>query len=261
MAFSVEEFRDLIRLLEEHPEWRAELRRMVLTDELLELPSLVRELVESQRRSQEELALLRAETEQRFREVAEAQLRLTQRVDELREAQLEAQLALTRGVDRLSESIGALGDQVRGFMADVGALKQDGLERRYRERAYAYFSRLVRRAHTLSGDELAALLEPAIAQGQLSEEEADEITWADAIVRGRWREDHAEVYLVVEVSWGVGLRDVERAARRAQLLSQTGVKAIPVVAGEWVTPDGLAAARLSRVWQVTDGRPVSPEVT
>ncbi|MBI3328567.1 MAG: hypothetical protein HYZ81_17930 [Nitrospinae bacterium] len=176
-------------------------------------------------------------------------------VDELR----EAQLTLTHGVDGLRESIGMLAEEVRGVMTDIGRLKQSDLERRYRERAYAYFSRLVRRAHALSGDELAALLEPAIAQGQLSEEEADEITWADAIVRGRWREDHAEVYLVVEVSWGVGLHDVERAARRAQLLSQTGVKAIPVVAGEWVTPDGLAAARLSHVWQVTDGRPVPPE--
>ncbi len=42
MPFSVEEFRDLIRLLEERPEWRADLRRLVLTDELLALPSLVR---------------------------------------------------------------------------------------------------------------------------------------------------------------------------------------------------------------------------
>ena len=58
---------------------------------------------------------------------------------------------------------------------------------------------------------------------------------------------------------GGDLHDVERVARRAQLLSQTGMKAIPVVVGEWVTPDGLAAARLSHVWQVTDGRTVSPQ--
>jgi hypothetical protein len=125
------------------------------------------------------------------------------------------------------------------------AAKQDNLERRYRERAFAYFSRLVRRAHALSGDELAGLLEPAIARGQLSEEEAEDVTWADAIVRGRWWQDDGEVYLVVEVSCGVGLHDVQCAVRRAPLLSQTGVKGIPMVAGEWVTPDGPAAARLS----------------
>jgi hypothetical protein len=48
MAFTVEEFRDLLRILEERPEWRAELRRLVLTDELLTLPELVRALAEAQ---------------------------------------------------------------------------------------------------------------------------------------------------------------------------------------------------------------------
>ncbi len=38
MACTIEEFRDLGRLLEEQPEWREELRRLVLTDALLTLP-------------------------------------------------------------------------------------------------------------------------------------------------------------------------------------------------------------------------------
>ena len=46
MAFTVRDFRDLIQLLEQHPEWRADLRRLVLTEELLELPAIVRELAE-----------------------------------------------------------------------------------------------------------------------------------------------------------------------------------------------------------------------
>lgn len=36
MPFTIEDIQDLIRLLGERPEWRAELRRWVLTDELLE---------------------------------------------------------------------------------------------------------------------------------------------------------------------------------------------------------------------------------
>ena len=35
MPFAVEEFHDLIRLLETRPEWRADLRRLVLSEELL----------------------------------------------------------------------------------------------------------------------------------------------------------------------------------------------------------------------------------
>jgi hypothetical protein len=45
---------------------------------------------------------------------------------------------------------------------DLEQLKGSDLERRYRERGHAYFSRLVRRAHVLSGDELNTLLDTAI---------------------------------------------------------------------------------------------------
>lgn len=49
MPFTVQDFHDLVRLVEQYPEWRAELRRLVLTEELLSLPALVRELAEAQR--------------------------------------------------------------------------------------------------------------------------------------------------------------------------------------------------------------------
>lgn len=62
MEHAVRTFRDLVQVLETHPEWRAELRRLVLTDELLTLPELVRGLAEAQSR-----------TEGRVEELAEAQ--------------------------------------------------------------------------------------------------------------------------------------------------------------------------------------------
>jgi len=37
MTFTVSDYADLVRLLNEHPEWRAELRRLLLSDELLTL--------------------------------------------------------------------------------------------------------------------------------------------------------------------------------------------------------------------------------
>jgi hypothetical protein len=35
----IKDFHDIIRLLETYPEWRADLRRLVLTDDLLALPN------------------------------------------------------------------------------------------------------------------------------------------------------------------------------------------------------------------------------
>ncbi|MER3473549.1 MAG: hypothetical protein C4335_05845 [Armatimonadota bacterium] len=48
MSFVVEDFHQLVALLEQHPEWRAELRRLVPSEQLLSLPDLVRELTEAQ---------------------------------------------------------------------------------------------------------------------------------------------------------------------------------------------------------------------
>jgi hypothetical protein len=269
MPFSVEEFQDLIRLLQERPEWRADLRRLVLTDELLALPELVRELVQAQQRTEvrvgrleealitltvaqqriesrvgrleERVESLREETERRFQELATAQLTLTRRIDDLREA------------------VQTLGDRTYTLTTDVGELKGSDLERRYRERPFAYFQRIIRQAHTLSGDELNALLDRAVMAGHLTEEDVDEIVWADAIIRGRRRDDDQEVFLVVEASWGVGPYDVQRADRRAQLLAKAGLITLPVVAGMWITPDGEVAARATKVWRVTNGRAVPPE--
>ncbi|MDW8293388.1 MAG: hypothetical protein RML84_09890, partial [Anaerolineae bacterium] len=71
MTLGYADFRALVEALQAHPEWRAELRRLVLTEELLELPTLVRELAEAQRRSEERIARL----EEAVAALAEAQRR------------------------------------------------------------------------------------------------------------------------------------------------------------------------------------------
>ena len=78
MSFTIDDFQDLLRLLEQRPEWRADLRRHVLTEELLALPALVRELADGQAaltRQVEALAAAQARTEQRVDELAAAQAR------------------------------------------------------------------------------------------------------------------------------------------------------------------------------------------
>jgi len=243
MAFTVHEFHDLVALLTQHPEWRAEIRRLVLTEELVALPPIVHDLAEAQQRTTQQMAQLTQQMAQ-----------LTQQV-----AQLIQQVAqLTQQVAQLTEAQQRTERQIIQLQDNVGELKGIVLEERYRNRAFAYFSRLVRRTHALTGDELVALLERAVAEGHLSEDGMDEIALADVVVRGQQRESPGEVYLVVEVSWGVGPGNVERAVRRAALLAQTGLETMPVVAGERITDDAAELARAMRVWQVLDGRVTAP---
>ncbi len=218
MTFGVEDFHDLIRLLETRPEWRADLRRLVLSDELLALP--------------EQIALLRADTERRFQELLEAQRRT------------DAQIAA------MTQAIQELTADEKIYRKDIGDLKGEVLEARYQRLAPAYVGRLVRRAHVLSAAELVELLENAVEQGTLTEEEKNDALLTDVVVRGRRKEDGAPVYLAIEVSWGVGPYDVERAAYRATLLSKLGVPATPVVAGKSITPDADDISRSRHVQQL-----------
>ena len=264
MAFTVEEFRDLVRILEEHPEWRAELRRLVLTDEILTLPELVRDLIQAQRRTEEQVAAL-VEAQ---RHTEERVTTLEERVASLIEAQqrTEVQLsALVEAQQRTDQQISALTEaqlqtnyRLDTLTNDMAAVKGIVLELQYRDRAYAYFAPLIRRTRVLSGDELDALLEGAIAQGQLSEAEADELLLADLLLRGRRRADNSEVYLVVEVSWKVDPYDVERSVRRAALMSRIGIPAVPVVAGKEVIAEAANLADMLQVWQLTNGQAIPP---
>ena len=92
MSFTVTDFHDLTRLLYEHPDWRAEMRRLVLSDEILELPALVRQLAEAQSRSEERLSGV----EERLSRVEAALERLA-----------ESQRGLATAVGQLNAAFGA----------------------------------------------------------------------------------------------------------------------------------------------------------
>jgi hypothetical protein len=94
---------------------------------------------------------------------------------------------------------------------------------------------------------------------RIAEAEKDETILTDMVVRGRYQGSGAEVYLVIEVSWGVGVHDVERAVQRAAVLGKLGIRTLPVVAGKAVTAQAEQLAHEQHVWQVIDGQAVSPQ--
>ncbi|MCS7054781.1 MAG: hypothetical protein NZM18_01185 [Thermoflexales bacterium] len=83
MPFTVSDFHDLVELLEQNPSWRAEIRRLVLTDDILRLPKTMESLAAT-------VDQFARSTEERFRQVekmladlAASQQRTEQRVEEL----------------------------------------------------------------------------------------------------------------------------------------------------------------------------------
>lgn len=229
MSFTVDDFQDLVRLLGQHPEWQAELRRQLLTDELLELPALVRQLAEAQVRTEQRLDAL------------------TARVDTLVEVQV-----------RIENQLGTLVRQVSSLGDRLGTLDGDVLEWRYERYAHAYFSRLARRVRVVDKGRLANLLDDAADEGRLTDAERDEVILADLVLVGQRVPDRVETYYLVEISVGVGPDDVRRSIDRSSILAKLGRPTVPVVAGRWINYDAREYAQTNGVWQVVDGQTIPP---
>src|SRR3990172_3707533 len=92
MAFTVDDYLDLLRVLSDHPEWRIELRRALIPDDFVSLPEGVRRVAEAQERTEEQVQAL-AEAQQR---TEERLTRLEETVARLAEAQQRTEERLTR---------------------------------------------------------------------------------------------------------------------------------------------------------------------
>lgn len=95
MPFTVSDFRDLIELLEQNPSWRAELRRLVLTDELLQLPKVVEDLAATVDRLARNMEEGFRRVDKAIADLAAAQQRTDQRLQRVEE-QIEALAAAQR---------------------------------------------------------------------------------------------------------------------------------------------------------------------
>ena len=175
MAFTVEDYRDLVQLLSEHPEWRSELRQLLLSDELLTLPEVVRELAEAQQRAEERLANVEerlANVEERLADVEERLSRIEIAIQHL----TEQVAGLTRGVRELTENQQRIDSR-------VGGLKGESLEWSYRNKIHGYFGYLMRRLKVVDLSTIDEVLETTLTSGEFRD-----VFRLDLLATGRLRE-------------------------------------------------------------------------
>ena len=227
-------FDDLMVLLERNPEYLSRLRQVVLDEEFRQLPAQVR-----------------AQSE-RFDALAEQVRQLTEQVGQL------------------TEQVGQLTAQMRDVVirldhhdVQLARLIGDEAERRVQRNAPAYFGRMLRRIRVIPPAELADMIDDAIDTGGLDEGDRAPLLALDLAVRGIDRRTRERAYLAVEVSAGIGKRDVTRAADRARLLERlTGHPTRAVVAGYSIAPayHYMAAEQGVIVTMVPPPDPGEPEL-
>ncbi len=249
MPFTINDLQDLTRLLIERPEWLSEVRRIVLTDSLLRLPEIVRDLAEAQRRTEErleQLAEAQRRTEERLEQLAEAQRRTEERLEQLAEAQRRTEERL----EQLAEAQRRTEERVQKLENQMADVRGSLLEMDYRNKVTAFFGGWLRKPRLVDLADMWDLLEDS-----LSREEMDAVRRLDLLVRGqlpRQRGD-GDVYLAVEVSGVIDRSDVDRAAQRAALLRKAGLRVVPVVAGRGIASDALRLLSELGVAMLNDG--------
>lgn len=253
MAFTVQDFEDMLRILEEKPEWQQRMRQAILTRELLELPArfeqlveVVQELIEAQRRTEarvEDLVKAQQRTEARLEELAAAQQRSDQRIDEL--------TGIVQELVQVSrDSLRRLERLENWQMGETGRCEGERYEREIVARAPALFyggdggGKGEPHVRKQVGNWLAPLFRAGIDVEPQNDPLLADLIW--------WKGDRV---MVVEVGLKLGANDVRRAKARAETLRQVGVNATPVVIGEeWGTPDTEAIAQQEGVeWYVRGG--------
>jgi hypothetical protein len=146
----------------------------------------------------------------------------------------------------------------RSIIEHLDNINELMLEWEYARKGPAYLSPIARRLRVVESGPLADLLDDAVDAGRLTDADRNAIMRADVVLTGRRRQDGQDVYLVVEVSGGVGLHDVERAVERAALLEKLGCPVLPVVAGLGIHEDAAALALAQGAWYAQEGRVTPP---
>jgi len=122
---------------------------------------------------------------------------------------------------------------VKRLEDDVASLKGDNFERKVREKAPAYFGRILRRVRIVDHSELGNILDDAVDAGLISEDEKMELLHVVGVLRGKRPRNGEEMWLVFEASFVVDKRDIERARDRAIILRRAvGKPVVAVVIGQ-----------------------------
>lgn len=199
---------DFLRAMDENPRWKEAVRRAILTEELINLPSRFDEFMEEQRQINAEQREFNAEQQQFNAE--QRQINTEQR--QFNAEQRETNANLTASIARLENRVVRLGN-------DIGTMKAffaRGETTRYAGCIVAEMG--FQQVRILSQDDLLAL-DRTGDTADLSAGELSSYRRADLVVEAT-DADHAVHYIVVEVSFTADERDTGRALRNARLLTR-----------------------------------------
>ncbi|MCS6964072.1 MAG: hypothetical protein NZM16_08500 [Thermoflexus sp.] len=292
MAFTVQDFEDLLRLLDQHPQWREALRRRLLTEEFLESPKVLRDLsdrvqkiellmgdlietvkglaesvaalAEAQRRHYEEFVAHRAEADRRFAELAEAQRRTEEQLQKLSESHQRLSESTVRMQEALQD-LGEFREQTKEILDRFGQVIGPMIE-----------ERMIQALREWVAEQGGTLLGPVFSVT------LDGVGEVDGVAQIRLQ-DGREVWVLVSAKtkvWPRSIREfvneVLKSPTAVAMLQAEGIQdpVMPIVFGLTLDRRSMKAAQTSRVgllisaqgmlvspvlWSLKDREPIEGE--
>ncbi|GAQ94040.1 hypothetical protein TAGGR_1210 [Thermodesulfovibrio aggregans] len=190
-------FADILHALKSHPDWLEELRRIILTTELLELPKKFDELLKRVDKIEKDVEVLKQDVAVLKQDVA----------------------VLKQDVAVLKQDVTVLKKDMAYLKGEFGRFKGKDFERTIKERYYSYFGKLLRKSKLVQFEEIIPILDDAEEKGLITEEERDSLLNLDLLIKGEIKSSHKKVILAVEVSYSLYEDDIQRAIERARVLA------------------------------------------
>ena len=234
MNTTIHTIEDLIRILDDHPDWTDALRARLLTRELIELPEKFTQFVAEMNSFVAEMNSFVAEMNSFVAEmnsfVAEMN-RFVEATNRRFDALENRVTSIQEDVGTLKEDVGTLKTRVKSIQDDLGPLKgSHARAAAIREASLIAEDMGFQRTKTLTQDDLGALIARADTSG-IPTNELRSFRRADLIIEATDQKG-ATCYIAVEISFTVNGRDTTRARRNAAFLTRfTGDRSYPAVAG------------------------------
>ena len=238
---------DLLRLLREDPDFRDEVRRLILSQELIDLPE---RFARFESYVERRFDSLESSMGQQFSEVRGEITGVRGEIAEVRGdiAEVRGDITGVRGdITGVRGDIAEVRGDITGVRGDIGRLKGAEYERKVSRVFASYASAAFRQRHSRllrsnrllvgAGQSPATAYEEILAtafdNGEITEEEIGELQQVDAVMMGQ--DQGSTVYFVGEFSVTVNDHDIDRAISRAAVLRRvTGSAAWPMVIGDTI---------------------------
>ncbi len=200
---------EIIRQMRSDPALAEEMRAIILDDEIRSLPAVVNRLADSVEAFRISVEAFRISTEKRL--------------DALEKATAENSKAIAENSKEI-KSQGKRLDRIDGNLQEIN----------FRDDVENILYECIDSAKLISRKEIDQLM--AKAEQSIRNEARKRLFKADAVVVGKEpNKTSSKIYGIVEVSSTVGVDDIIRAKRGADLLSTAGSRAIAVVVGREIT--------------------------